>query len=220
MPPERRFETAHLEEIAPIVGAGEFGILPVRLHFGIQSFGVNAYVAPADGGRVIEEHDELGTGAGRHEELYIVVKGHATFTLDGEEVDAPAGTFLFVSDPNVRRGAVGREQGTTVLVVGGVPGRLFQASPWEAWLEASPYLERGEPDGGIAVFERALAAHPGNPNVLYNLACFESIAGRTDAALAHLDEAIAADPRTREWAQSDSDLDQIRDDPRFPSSAA
>lgn len=215
MPPEPPFQTSRLDEIAQV--AGEFGTFPVRIRFGIESFGVNAYTALTDGGRVIEEHDELGAGAGRHEELYFVSKGHAVFTLDGEKVDAPLGTFVFVSDPQMRRGAVGLEEGTTVLVVGGVPGKAFKASPWEAWLEASPHLEAGEPERGIEIFERTLAEFPGNPNVLYNLACFESLAGRTDEALAHLAEAVEGDPRTREWAQTDSDFDPIRSDPRFPN---
>ena len=143
MPPERRAEKAHLDEIAPVAGVERLAIVPVRIRFGIESFGVNAYSASA-GGRVIEEHDELSAGAGRHEELYFVAEGHARFTLDGEEIDAPAGTFVFVSDPKVRRGAVAVGERTTVLVVGGVPGRLFQASPWEAWLEAAPFLDAGE----------------------------------------------------------------------------
>jgi len=189
---------------------------PVRLRFGVRSFGVNAY-APGEGGRVVEEHDELGAGAGRHEELYLVAKGHAVFTLDGEEVDAPAGTFVFVSDPAVRRGALARDADTVVLAVGGVPGEPFRPSPWEAWLEAEPHLEAGELDRGVEILERALSDHPGNPNVLYNLACFESLAGRHDAALTHLAEAIAGDPRSRDWAQSDADFDPIRSDPRFPS---
>ena len=202
---------AHLDEISPVAGAGELGILPVRVRFGIESFGVNAYTALADGGRVIEEHDELGTGAGRHEELYFVARGHAVFTLDGEDVDAPAGTFVFVSDPEVRRGAIGLGEGTTVLVVGGVPGKAFRASPWEAWLEASPHLEAGEPERGIEIFERTLAAYPGNPNVLYNLACCEALAGHPDDALAHLARAAELDPRVPGWAATDSDLDPIRD---------
>ena len=216
MPPEGRAEKAHLDEIAAVAGVEGLAILPVRIRFGIESFGVNAYSAAA-GGRVIEEHDELSAGAGRHEELYFVAKGHARFTLDGEELDAPAGTFVFVSDPKVRRGAVGLEEGTTVLVVGGVPGKAFRASPWEAWLEAAPHMESGDHERGIEIFERTLADYPGNPNVLYNLACFESLAGRTDDALEHLGEAVVADPRTREWAQADSDFDAIRSDPRFPS---
>jgi len=207
---------AHLNEISPVSGAGDVGILPVRIRFGIESFGVNAYRALADGGCVIEEHDELSSGAGRHEELYFVASGHAVFTVEGEEVDAPTGTFVFVSDPQARRGAVGLEEGTTVLVVGGVPGTAFRASPWEAWLEASPHLEAGEPERGIEIFERTLAAYPGNPNVLYNLACFEALAGRVDEALEHLARAVEGDPRAREWAQTDSDFDSIRADPRFP----
>ncbi|HEY7003375.1 MAG TPA: tetratricopeptide repeat protein [Gaiellaceae bacterium] len=205
---------ARLEDIAPV--KGEFLTLPVRLHFGIRSFGVNAY-APGEGGHVIEEHDELGAGAGRHEELYFVARGHASFTLAGEEVDAPAGTFVFVSDPAVRRSAVARDPDTVVLVVGGVPGKPFGPSPWEAYLEAAPFLESGDLDSGIAVFEGALAEHPGNANVLYNLACFEALADRRDDALAHLAEAIGADPRMRAWAESDSDFDSVRDDPRFPA---
>jgi tetratricopeptide repeat protein len=210
------FAVARLDDLARL--SFDIVTLPVRLRFGIQSFGVNAY-APGEGGRVIEEHDELGAGAGRHEELYFVARGHAVFELDGQEVDAPAGTFVFISDPKVRRGAIARDKETVVLVAGGVPGKAFSPSPWEAWLEATPHLEAGEPDRGIEVFERTLAAHPGNPNVLYNLACFEALAGRTEAALVHLGEAVEADPRTREWAQTDSDFDAIRSDPRFPAAS-
>lgn len=195
--------------------SADFGVRPVRLHFGINSFGINAYSASA-GERVIEEHDELGHGAGRHEELYFVATGHATFELGGEEVDAPAGTAVFVRDPAVRRGAVAKEADTTVLVVGGVPGRAFEPSPWEAWLAAKPLLDVGQPDRGAAVFLQALERHPGNSNVLYNLACFESLAGRLDDALAHLTEAIELDPRMRDWARADEDFAAIRDDPRFP----
>jgi len=195
--------------------SADFGVRPVRLHFGINSFGINAYSARA-GERVIEEHDELGHGAGRHEELYFVATGHATFELGGEEVDAPAGTAVFVRDPAVRRGAVAKEADTTVLVVGGVPGRAFEPSPWEAWLAAKPLLDAGQPDRGAAVFLQALERHPGNSNVLYNLACFESLAGRPDDALAHLTEAIELDPRMREWARADEDFAAIRADPRFP----
>ena len=195
--------------------SADFGVRPVRLHFGINSFGINAYSARA-GERVIEEHDELGHGAGRHEELYFVATGHATFELGGEEVDAPAGTVVFVRDPAVRRGAVAKEADTTVLVVGGVPGRAFEPSPWEAWLAAKPLLDAGQPDRGAAVFLQALERHPGNSNVLYNLACFESLAGRPDDALAHLTEAIELDPRMREWARADEDFAAIRADPRFP----
>ena len=64
--------------------------IPVREHFGIRAFGVNAY-RPGEGGSLIGEHDETGSG---QEELYVVLDGRATFEIDGETVDAPAGTFV------------------------------------------------------------------------------------------------------------------------------
>jgi tetratricopeptide (TPR) repeat protein len=211
------YAVASLEGIRTVHSSSAFDIKPVRIHFGIESFGVNAYTAAEAGGQVIEEHDELGHGAGRHEELYFVAKGHAVFELGGEEVDAPAGTLVFVGDPAVQRSAGAKEAGTTVLVVGGVIGRAFQPSPWESWLAAMPHLEAGQPEEGVDIFLEALARYPGNPNVLYNLACFESLAGRRDDALGHLEQAVEADPRTRDWAQTDSDFDAIRDDERFPT---
>ena len=209
----RRFEVARLDELASY--AGEITTIPVRLAFGIGSFGVNAY-GPGVSGQVIEEHDELGAGAGRHEELYVVLAGHAVFSLDGEEVDAPAGTFVFVRDPAVRRRADARAAETRVLVVGGTPGEPFRPSPWEAWLEALPYYEARDYARATDVMTRALEEHPDNANVLYNLACCESLAGERERALEHLLRAAELDERTAKWAQGDADLDPIRDDPRFP----
>jgi len=207
------FEVAHLDEFQRF--EGEIVTIPVRIPLGITSFGVNAYAA-GKGGEVIEEHDELGAGAGRHEELYYVVRGHASFELDGSEVDAPAGTLVFVRDPAVRRHATAQTPDTTVLVVGGVPGQAFEPSPWEAWLEALPHFEAREYHRAVEVMARALEKHPDNYNVLYNLACSEARAGEVDAALEHLNRAVELEPRAREWAQADEDFDSIREDPRFP----
>ena len=101
---------------------------PVRHHCGITAFGTNAYVARAEGELVIEEHSEGSEG---HEELYVVVAGRATFTVAGEEIDAPAGTLVAVTDPAIVRGAVAREPGTTVLVVGAPRGEPFALRNWE-----------------------------------------------------------------------------------------
>ncbi len=212
----RPYAIGRLEDMALVKSSAAFGIHPVRLHFGIESFGINAYSADKAGEHVIEEHDELGSGAGRHEELYLVMSGRATFELAGEQVDAPAGTLVFVRDPAVRRAAIAEVGGTRVLVVGAVSGRAFEPSPWEACFAAKPLLDSGRPEAGIDVFKEALERHPGNPNVLYNLACFEALTGRADDALTHLQEAVEKDPRTREWAQTDEDFASVRDDPRFP----
>jgi hypothetical protein len=100
--------------------------IPVREHLGIHAFGVNAYT-PGDDGTLISEHDESGSG---QEELYVVLDGNATFEIDGETVDAPAGTLVFVP-PNVQRKATGEG---TVLALGATPGEAYQAIDWgEAW---------------------------------------------------------------------------------------
>ncbi len=210
----RRFDVTRLDELPSY--AGEITTIPVRLPLGIGSFGVNVY-GPGASGQVIEEHDELGAGAGRHEELYIILAGHAVFTLDGEEVEAPAGTLVFVRDPAVRRRAHARGAETRVLVVGGTPGQPFRPSPWESWLEALPHYEAKDYVGAVEVLTRALEAHPDNPNVLYNLACCESLAGEHERALEHVLRAAELDERVPTWAQSDNDLDPVRNDPRFPS---
>jgi tetratricopeptide (TPR) repeat protein len=212
------FQTARLDQLQRF--EGRFDTIPIRIPLGIAAFGVNAYSSRKAGGEVIEEHDELGAGAGRHEELYLVLAGHARFVVGGKELDAPAGTLVFVRDPATRREATAVEPDTTVLVVGGTEGEAFRPSPWESWLEALPSYQAGDFDAAAAVLERALELHPDNPNVLYNLACCEALAGRAEDALRHLLRSAERDPRVVEWAASDEDLDSIRDDERFPQREA
>jgi tetratricopeptide (TPR) repeat protein len=188
----------------------------IRSELGVEAFGVNAWSATAAGQELIGEHDELGMGAGGHEEMYVVVSGHATFTIAGEPVEAPEGTVVFVKDPALRRSAVAREEETTILVVGARAGAAFEISAWERSAEALRYWTTGEWEEAVAALERQLAEHPDNAGVLYNLACAEARMSQIDAALAHLSAAIALEPRFLDHAQSDSDLDGIRTDPRFP----
>jgi len=104
---------------------------PVRRFFGIGSFGSNLFRATRAGDVLTEEHTETEGAGTRHEELFLVVSGHATFTVDVEEFDAPAGTFVYVPDPDTRRGAVAREPGTVLLAVGAEPGAVFRPSSWD-----------------------------------------------------------------------------------------
>jgi quercetin dioxygenase-like cupin family protein len=218
---ERSYEVVALDDLDRIP-VGEHGLVwrPVRRRLGIEAFGVNAYTVDEAGQEVVEHHDETGTGAGKHEELYVVVRGHARFTLDGEEVDAPAGTFVFVRERSVKRGAHAVEPDTTVLALGGKPGEAFQVSPWEYYFAAIPAYRDKEYARGSEIVREGLERYPENPSVLYTLACFESLAGERDAAIEHLRQAAARDARVREWAEDDSDLDPIRDDPRFESAVA
>jgi hypothetical protein len=123
------FQIARIDEIPPVpeYGAGEMVWRPVRHHLGIRAFGVNVWQGREAGDLVIEDHTEQNY---RHEELYGVVAGRARFTLDGEDVDAPAGTLVYAR-PEVRRTAVAEEPGTTVLAVGARPGQAFEPSAWE-----------------------------------------------------------------------------------------
>jgi quercetin dioxygenase-like cupin family protein len=100
---------------------------PIRIHFGISSFGANGFTGQK-GQTVVGEHQESDT---RHEELFFVFKGNASFTIEGEEIPAPAGTFVYVPDPDALRGAVALKDGTTVLCFGGTPGEAFGVSEWE-----------------------------------------------------------------------------------------
>jgi hypothetical protein len=125
--------SAHIDDIPPLEEAAgtEPEWKPVRLHFGIESFGVNAWVARADGEPIIERHSETEESGTQHEELYLVTRGHATFQVAGETIEAPAGTFVYVRDPDVVREATGRSKGTTVLALGAAPGEAFIPSEWE-----------------------------------------------------------------------------------------
>jgi tetratricopeptide (TPR) repeat protein len=189
---------------------------PVRRQFGIRAFGTNAYTSAGVGQHIVEEHDELGAGAGGHEELYVVVRGRATFTVGGETTDAPAGTLVFVRDPALRRSAIAEEEGTIVLAIGGEPGEAYEVSPWEFSFGAMPALTAGKYDEAIEHLEAGLAEHPGNGSILYNLACAESLSGRTAEAIEHLCAALPGNPKFQERAKVDPDFDPIRHDPSFP----
>jgi quercetin dioxygenase-like cupin family protein len=184
----------------------------VRRRFGIEAFGVNVFAAEAAGDLVIEDHEERDGP----EELYVVLRGRATFTLgEGEDVDAPAGTLVFVR-PGTRRVARAAEPDTAVLGVGAKPGEVFQPSGWEWSAVAFAHLNAGDEEEGRRVLEEGIAREPEHWAAQYNLACFEARTGRPDAALAALGRAVAGEPdRVRPFAAQDEDLASLRDDPRF-----
>lgn len=205
----RRFDTAHLSELDAIPVAGTLVWRPIRRRFDIGAFGVNAYTAENAGDELVEDHDELGGGG--HEELYYVASGHASFLVAGEEVDAPEGTLVFIRDPAVERHAVAKEPKSTVLAIGGPRDEAFRPSAWELWFAARPHVEAGDYDEAVKLVASGLPDHPDNPGLLYNLGCFEALAGDHDAATEHVQRALELDPELREHAASDSDLDAIRD---------
>ena len=214
--PAAPYEVARLDDLDRI-RVGERGLFwrPVRRRLGIEAFGVNAYTADQAGQEVVEHHDETGHGAGRHEELYVVIRGRARFTLDDAEVDAPVGTFVFVREPGVKRGAYAEEDGTTVLALGGKPGEPFEVSPWEYYFAGFPAYEAGEYDKALEINREGLDRYPDNPSILFSVACLESLNGDAHSALEHLRRAIEKNPQVAEWARDDRDFEPLRDDPRF-----
>jgi mannose-6-phosphate isomerase-like protein (cupin superfamily) len=203
----RPYETAHLSELDAIRGPGTLVWRPIRRRLGLQAFGMNAYTAEEAGQDLVEEHTEETY---LHEEVYLVVSGHATFTVAGEEIDAPAGTFVFIRDPTVTRHAVAREAGSTVLAVGGRPGEPFRESGWEYSFAAQPHVDAGDYERAVEVASEGLPRHADDAGLLYNIACWEALTGRDDA-LAHLRQAYELEPeKVREWAREDPDLESLR----------
>jgi tetratricopeptide (TPR) repeat protein len=205
-----------LDEVEALPTFGELKWKPLRRPLGVTAFGVNAYWAEQAGDELIEEHDELGAAAGKHEELYVVIGGSARFIVAGDEFEAPTGTVVFVRDPAARRAAVATEANTTALAVGGTPGRPYEVSPWEWVAEAIPAWRSGDYATARATVENGLREHPENPSLLYDLACLEALMGATEAAIQHLRRAVELKPEYAEDAREEEDFASIRDHPAFP----
>jgi hypothetical protein len=181
----------------------------------VGAFGVGAAFQRKSGETVIPGHHEAGPGGDRHEELYVVMEGAATFTVGEEEVEAPQGTAIFVHDPAAWRSAVATADDTLVLAVGGPRGAPYRVTPaqaqegfWDAY-NAKDYA------AALASTKRALELYPGNAHLLYNVGCMEALLGNDDASLAALAESVAQWEPYKEMAQKDDDFASLREDKRF-----
>jgi tetratricopeptide (TPR) repeat protein len=204
---------ARIEELEryPIEGQDGLTWRPVRRHFDIQAFGVNAYTAEEAGQRVVEEHREENG----HEELYVVVSGRATFMLDGEEHDAPAGTLVHCP-PSTLRSALAAEPGTTVLGIGAKPGEVFKPSGWEWTFAGMSLLNQGQEEAARREFEAGLEAYPDAWQGYYNLACAEARLGNREEALSQLRRAAEIDQAVvSKYAPDDADFASLKDDEEF-----
>jgi len=209
--PERPPKVVHLADVEAIPGPATLTWHPVRAALGLRAFGTNAYTADEPDVDVVEPHTESLELA--HEELYFVHRGRATFTIDGERIDAPAGTYVFVPDPASHRHAVAAEAGTTVLSFGGPA--TFEPSAWEWTFRAAALRKKGDLEGAREILEEALDAFPDSAAVHYELACFEATSGDRDAALARLREAIAHNPEIAGSARDDEHFASLRENREF-----
>jgi len=195
------YDVASLDELDRYPVAHGLEWRPIRRRFDIRSFGTNAYTAENVGDWVVEEHTE-GSG---HQELYFVARGRARFTLDGEDLDAPAGTLVCLHDHTVKRVAVAEEEGTTVVAFGAKPGVPFTPSAWEWFFEA--YAKT--PQEGKEIIEGGLSELGEHPALLYHLACMEAKLGEREQAREHLERAVELQPEWRERAKRDEDLEGV-----------
>jgi tetratricopeptide (TPR) repeat protein len=221
---ETTYRILHLEEAALAAGDGDRRRVPLRRDFDIGAFGVNAVYQAKAGEQLVMEHDELGPFAGGHEELYLVVQGGCTFTIDGDEVDAPARTLVYVRNPDANRGAVAKEPGTIVLAVGAQPDATFEPSDFEViWPYMNPAFDHyraGRYAEAAQALREGLGEFPESAGLRYNLACFACLAGERESALAELREAIRREPRFRETAREDEDFASLRGDREFEVAVA
>jgi tetratricopeptide (TPR) repeat protein len=184
----------------------------VRRKFDITAFGIQGFSAPS-GIDVIRSHDEMLLGDAGQEELYIVLNGAATFEIDGETIEAPAGSLVHVQ-PAATRKATAKDDETTILVVGGTPGKAYEPYPEEA-AEAFTAYNAGDYETALAKQVVVVEKRPSDPVVHFNAGCFAARAGHTDEAIGHLGRAVEINDRIKELIATDEDLESIRDDKRF-----
>ena len=185
-------------------------LIPIQRLLDYRAAGINGWIGDA-GEQLVPEHAEDSD----NEELYIVVQGHATFTVDGSEIDAPAGTLLHLS-PGELRSAVSRAPATIVAVIGATIGEAYTPQGWTSFVVADHYRHEGRVEEGRAAIREMMDLHPGVWGAPYNAACFEALAGNPDEAFALLQQALQLDTQAvRRLAPGDSDLDSLHDDPRW-----
>ena len=215
---ENSYVSAKLDELEPAPrlapGAPDDGRqrFDVRRRLGITAFGVSAFSAPS-GVVVVNEHDETLLGEAGQEELYIVMKGAATFEVDGETIDAPTGALVQVQ-PTAKRKATATEDGTTILVVGATAGKAYEVPPEEAG-EAFAAYSAGDYEEALAKQLVVVEKQPENAVAHFNAGCFAARAGKADDAIEHLRRAVEINERIKELIATDEDLDSIREDERF-----
>ena len=215
---EKGYILARLEELeaSPLVApdATDDGRrrFDVRRKLDITGFGVQGFSAPS-GIDVIRSHDEMLLGEAGQEELYIVIDGAATFEIDGETIEAPAGTLVHVQ-PTATRKATATDDEATILVVGGTPGKAYEPYPEEA-AEAFAAYNAGDYETALAKQLVVVEKRQSDPVVHFNAGCFAARAGHADEAIGHLGRAVEINDRIKELIATDEDLDSIRDDKRL-----
>ena len=205
------WKAAHLDEIEEFEDVG-CHYRPVRLRLGLSAFGASVWTAQSAGDPVINEHDPGDPTV--DQELFLVIRGHAAFEVDGDRVDAPAATFIAVP-PGTQRRATAEAPDTAILLIEGTPGTAYAPRGWELWAPLAPMYGAGRYAEVADALRTTVEAHPEYGMLFFNLACCESLTGKRTEALTHLQRAIELSEEFRDYARTDEDLDAIRDEPGF-----
>ncbi len=198
------YEILSLGELEPVPYHARGGqkLLTIQRLLNFRVAGINGWIGNVGEG-LVPKHSEDSD----NEELYVVVRGRATFTVDGKEVDATAGTLLHLL-PGEEREAVSAEAGTIVVAIGATIGQPYEPQGWTHFVVADHHRREGRLDEGRAAMQQMLAEHPDIWGAPYNMACY--------AAFAYLKQALQLDTQTvRNFAPGDEDLDSLHDDPRW-----
>ena len=188
---------------------GELEWRPLRSALGTRIVGMAAFTAARAGQELIEGHSEADGGLG-HEEVYVVLRGRATFTLGDETVDAAQGSFIAVTDPGVFRRAVAAQAGTAVLALGG-PG-TFEPSASE-WIERARPLLRSNPARARELLDELGRERPESPGVEIGEALWELSQGHGETARELVASVVSANPELRFALEQDPDLGRLVADP-------
>ena len=215
---ENEYIFAKLDELEPAArlapGATDDGRrrFDVRRTLDITAFGVSAFSAPS-GVTVINEHDETLLGEAGQEELYIVLNGGATFEIDGETSRLRRARWSTCS--RRRSGRRRRPKtSTTILVVGGTPGKAYEPDPEEA-ARGIRGLQRRRLRDALAKQLVVVEKRPGDPVAHFNVGCFAARAGPRRPGDRAPGRAVEINDRIKELIATDEDLDSIREDQRF-----
>ena len=117
--------------------SGDPAWYPLQHALGIDTFGVNLFVASRPDQLLVEDHDEQASG---QQELYLTLEGRAVFEIDGEEVQLDRGRVLAITDPSVRRSARAVNSGTALLIVGA------SSEPFESSWDPAHFSDISRPD--------------------------------------------------------------------------
>jgi mannose-6-phosphate isomerase-like protein (cupin superfamily) len=203
---DERFRVLAFDDVEEVPWNAGMTMRPIRGRLGLRAFGASGFRGADRGDLVVEPHTEAN-GRG-HEELYVVLRGHARFRLDGEDVEAPAGTLVFVKDPAVHREAVAVLADTAILALGGPPTFTPAGHEYMARVRALT----ADPEQARHVAEAGLRELPKSPGVRYALALAAAAAGDRDEARRRLAEATEHIPELRAEALDEPLLRDLVDD--------